>query len=120
MRIVPSTGVKTMQVPWAAPQGRVHFALRTLCRGTYCWPAPASAQTCELLGIGWEAAHEIMRRAVERGLERRQLEGLKYLGMDEKSFRRGHCLHHVVNRFGGVTWVLDVVEERTTQATDRL
>jgi hypothetical protein len=30
-----------------------------------------------------------MRRAVQRGLERRQLDRLKYLGMDEKSFRRG-------------------------------
>ena len=26
---------------------------------------------------------------MERGLERRQLEAMKHLGMDEKSFRRG-------------------------------
>jgi len=47
------------------------------------------SQACALLGIGWDTAQEIMRRAVERGLERRQLERLRYLGMDEKSFRHG-------------------------------
>jgi transposase len=41
------------------------------------------SQACELLGIGWETSHEIMRRAVERGLARRQLEAMKHLGMDE-------------------------------------
>jgi transposase len=46
-------------------------------------------QACELLGIGWEMAHEMMSRAVERGLERRQLEAMKHFGMDEKSFGRG-------------------------------
>jgi len=38
------------------------------------------SQACVLLGIGWDTAQEIMRRAVQRGLERRQLERLKYLG----------------------------------------
>jgi hypothetical protein len=32
------------------------------------------------LGIGWDTAQEIMRLAVQRGLERRQLDRLKYLG----------------------------------------
>ncbi|MGH7942023.1 MAG: helix-turn-helix domain-containing protein [Limisphaerales bacterium] len=84
----PEHGVKTMQVPWAEPQGRFtllfeKFALEVL------QAAASVSQACELLGIGWETAHEIMRRAVERGLERRQLEGLRHLGMDEKSFGRG-------------------------------
>ena len=47
------------------------------------------SQACELLGINWETAQAIRRRAVARGLERRQLEDLKHLGMDEKSFKRG-------------------------------
>ena len=38
------------------------------------------SQACGLLGIGWDTAQEIMRRAVQRGLERRQLDRLKYLG----------------------------------------
>ena len=69
-----------MQVPWAAPQGRFTllfegFALEVLL-------ASASvSQACASLGIGWGAAQAIMRR----GAERRQLEGPKYLGMDEHS-----------------------------------
>ncbi|HNR72341.1 MAG TPA: helix-turn-helix domain-containing protein [Verrucomicrobiota bacterium] len=69
----PEHGVRTMKVPWTEPQGRFtrlfeRFAVEVLL-------ASASvSQGCELLGIGWETAHEIMRRAVERGLERRQLE----------------------------------------------
>ena len=31
-------------------------------------------------------AHEIMKRAVERGLEKRDLEGIRLVGIDEKSF----------------------------------
>src|ERR1035437_4009675 len=84
----PEHGVKTMAVAWAAPQGRFtllfeRFAVEVLLA------SGSISQACELLGISWETAQEIMRRAVERGLERRQLEDLKHLGMDEKSFKRG-------------------------------
>ncbi|MGH6819463.1 MAG: helix-turn-helix domain-containing protein [Methylocella sp.] len=85
----PEHGVKTMTVPWAAPQGRFtlhfeRFAIEVLLA------CASVSQACDLLGIGWESAHEIMKRAVARGLERRQLDQLKYLGLDEKSFKRGH------------------------------
>ncbi len=42
-----------------------------------------------LLGLSWDAAHEIMKRAVERGLAKRDLEGIRYVGIDEKSFGKG-------------------------------
>jgi transposase len=114
----PEHGVKTMQVPWAAPQGRFtllfeRFAVEVLL-------ASASiSQGCELLGISWDTAQEIMRRAVERGLERRQLEELKYLGMDEKSFKRGQSYITLLTDLEE-SRVLDVVEERTAEAADQL
>ena len=114
----PEHGVKTMTVPWAVPQGRFtlhfeRFAIEVLL-------ACASVkQACELLGIGWEAAHEIMKRAVERGLERRQLDQLKHLGMDEKSFKRGHSYITLLTDLDR-SRVLEVVEERTTEAADQL
>ena len=111
-------GVKTMKVPWAAPQGRFtmlfeRFALDVLLASS------SIAKACALLGIGWDVAHEIMRRAVERGLERRQLEALKHLGMDEKSFRRGQSYISVLTDLEG-SRVLDVVETRTEAAADQL
>ena len=114
----PEHGVKTMQVPWAAPQGRFtllfeRFAVEVLL-------ASASiSQACELLGISWDTAQEIMRRAVERGLERRRLEELKHLGMDEKSFKRGQSYITLLTDLEE-SRVLDVVEERTVEAADQL
>src|SRR5471030_1515571 len=84
----PEHGVKTMQVPWAEPQWRFTMLFERFAVEVLLASASVS-QACELLGLGWETAHEIMRRAVERGLEGRQLEALPHLGMDEKSFGRG-------------------------------
>jgi transposase len=114
----PDHGVKTMRVPWAAPSGRFtllfeRFAIEVL------FACASVSQACELLSIGWDAAHEIMRRAVERGLSRRQLEGLKYLGLDEKSFQRGHSYITLLSDLEGGR-VLEVVEERTQEAADQL
>ena len=114
----PKHGVKTMQVPWAAPQGR--FTLLFECFSVEVLLASASvSQACALLGIGWDTAQEIMRRAVKRGLERRQLEKLKYLGMDEKSFRRGQSYITLLTDLEE-SRVLDVVEERTAEAASQL
>jgi transposase len=114
----PEHGVKTMTVPWAAPQGRFtlhfeRFAVEVLL-------ACANVQAgCELLGIGWETAHEIMKRAVARGLERRQLDQLKHLGLDEKSFKRGHSYITLLTDLEQ-SRVLEVVEDRTTEAAGKL
>ena len=114
----PDHGVKTMTVPWAAPQGRFtrlfeRFAVEVLLASANI------TQACELLGIGWDTAQEIMRRAVERGLERRQLEDLKHLGMDEKSFKRGQSYITLLTDLDE-SRVLDIVEERSTEAADQL
>ncbi len=114
----PDHGVKTMTVPWATPQGR--FTLHFERFATEVLLACASvSQACALLGIGWKTAHEIMKRAVERGLERRQLDHLKYLGLDEKSFKRGHSYISLLTDLEE-SRVLDVVEDRTAAATEQL
>ena len=114
----PEHGVKTMTVPWAAPQGRFTLLFERFAVDVLLASGSVS-QACELLGIGWETAQEIMRRAVERGLERRQLEGLKHLGMDEKSFKRGQSYLTLLTDLEQ-SRVLDVVEERTAEAAEQL
>ena len=114
----PEHGVKTMRVPWAAPQGRFTLLFERFAVEVLLASASVS-QACELLGLSWDAAHEIMRRAVERGLERRQLEDLKHLGMDEKSFKRGHSYITLLSDLEQ-SRVLDVVEERTAEAAEQL
>ena len=114
----PEHGVKTMLVPWAAPQGRFTLLFERFAVEVLLASASVS-QACTLLGIGWDTAQEIMRRAVQRGLERRQLERLKYLGMDEKSFRRGQSYVTLLTDLEE-SRVLDVVEERTAEAAGQL
>jgi transposase len=114
----PQHGVKTMQVPWAAPQGRFTLLFERFAVDVLLASASVS-QACELMGIGWDTAQEIMRRAVERGLDRRQLEALKHLGMDEKSFKRGQSYITLLTDLEQ-SRVLDVVPERTAAAAHQL
>ncbi len=60
-----------------------------------------------------------MRRAVERGLERRQLQELTHLGMDEKSFKHGQSYITLLTDLDQAR-VLDAVEETTAEAADQL
>jgi transposase len=114
----PEHGVKTMSVPWAAPQGRFTLLFERFAVEVLLASASVS-QACELLGISWDTAQEIMRRAVQRGLERRQLDDLKHLGMDEKSFKRGQSYITLLTDLDQ-SRVLDVMEERTAEAAGQL
>lgn len=110
----PEHGVKTMRVPWAAPGGRFTLLFERFAIAVLRASASVS-QACGLLGIGWDAAQQIMERAVERGLDRRQLEGLAHLGMDEKSFKRGQSYITLLTDLDQGR-VLDVEEGRTREA----
>src|SRR5208337_1858845 len=114
----PEHGVKTMQVPWAEPQGRFTLLFERFAVEVLLASASVS-QACELLGIGWETAHEMMGRAVARGLERRQLDAMKHLGMDEKSFGRGQSYITLLTDLEQ-SRVIDVVEDRTSEAAEKL
>lgn len=66
-----------------------------------------------MLGLSWHAVNQIMRRAVARGLERRDMEAVDYPGIDEKSFRAGQQYVTLCYDLTGGR-VLEVVENRTT------
>jgi transposase len=110
----PEHGVKTIRVPWAAPAGRFTLLFERFAIEVLLASATVS-QACGLLRISWDAAHQIMERAVERGLDRRQLDGLRHLGMDEKSFKRGQSYITLLTDLDQGR-VLDVEEERTEAA----
>jgi len=84
----PEHGVKTTAVPWAGAHSRFTllfeaFAIHVL------QAAQGVAAAAGLLGLDWKSLQQIIKRAVERGLERREIEGIKHLGFDEKSFGKG-------------------------------
>ncbi len=111
-------GVKTTSVPWAGKHSRFTllfeaFAIEVL---QACGNVKNAA---ELIGLDWNSMHRIMQQAVERGLERREVESLQYVGIDEKSFKRGHSYVSLLTDLTG-SRVLEVVEGRTEEAADGL
>jgi transposase len=107
-------GVKTISVPWGEKHSRFTlmfeaFAIDVLqCAGSV-------KSAAALLGLSWDAAHEIMKRAVERGLEKRNLEGIRYVGIDEKSFGKGQDYVSVMTD-PKASRVIEVAEGRTEES----
>ena len=111
-------GVKTTAVPWAGKHSRFTLMFEALAIQVIqaCGNVKSAAG---LLGLDWDSVHRIMQRAVERGLDRREVDSLQYVGIDEKSFRRGHNYISLLTDLTG-SRVLEVVEDRTEEATDGL
>lgn len=111
-------GVKTVTVPWADAHSRwtllfESFAIIVLQSTSNITRAMA------LLRIGWEQAQAIQKRAVERGLARRKEEMVEYVGIDEKSFLKGHRYASLMTDLDKGR-VLDVVEDRTKESAESL
>lgn len=111
-------GVKTISVPWAGKHSRFTlmfeaFAIKVLKA------ASNVKKAAELLGLSWDTTHTLMGRAVDRGLDRREDEPVKYIGIDEKSFGRAQdyvSLMVDIDR----SRVLEVAKDRTTESCDQL
>lgn len=114
----PEHGVKTIHVPWAGPNSRFtllfeRFAIDVMKA------AKSIKEAAKLLGLSWDQVHHIQARAVERGLSRRKLDEMKNVGIDEKSFLKGHKYASLMVDIDGER-VLDVVEGRTLEAANAL
>ena len=100
-------GVVQVEVPWAGPRSRFTMLFDSLAID---WLAEASVQAVSRrLGLSWDESWTIMRHAVERGLSRRQIEELREVGVDEKSFQRRHDY---------VTVVSDLLDSRVIYVAD--
>jgi len=84
----PEHGVKTVRVPWAEPHSRFTLLFERLAID---WMQEAGrSAVARRMGLGWEQADRIMQRAVDRGLARREQRVFRRIGVDEKSFQKGH------------------------------
>lgn len=81
-------GVKTAALPWADARSRFTLLFERMAIDVL--KACDTQAAAHLLGLSWDEAHRIKRRAVERGLERRGPLAARHLGVDEKAFKRGH------------------------------
>ena len=106
--------VWTVPVPWAEKGSRFTLLFERMAV-MVLQMARSLKQAAAWLRLDWDAVQRIMERAVERGLARRELEGLKHLGLDEKSFRRGQNYISVLTDLGPEPRVLEVAEGRRTE-----
>ena len=111
--------VWTVPVPWAEKGSRFTQLFERLAV-TVLLAARSLKQAAGWLRLDWDAVQRIMERAVARGLERRELEGLRHLGLDEKSFRRGQDYISVLTEVGAEPRVLEVCEGRRSAEAAQL
>lgn len=115
----PEHGVQTVVVSWSQPGSRFthlfeRFALDVL-RAT-----KVQAQAAQLLRLSAGQIHDLMHRAVNRGLSRRNQEQARpHLSLDEKSFQKGHKYVTVLSD-PDHKCVLDVSEGRDLEAVQSL
>lgn len=110
----PDGTTKIVSVPWAEGGSRWTLHFEALAVEVLASSSSVSAGA-RWLRLDWRAADRIMRRAVERGLGRRELGEVRHVGIDEKSFRKRHRYGTLVNDLDRGC-VLEVCESRTTQA----
>jgi transposase len=103
----PEHGVRAVRLPWAEPHSRFTLLFERLAID---WLGASSQKAvAERLGLSWDEVHGIMERAVKRGLARRQAERIPWIGVDEKSFCKGHKY---------ATLVTDIGQSRVLYAAD--
>jgi transposase len=70
-----------------------------------------------ILGLGWHATWQILERAVERGQARKHSKPLRNIGIDEKSFKKGHSYITLIYDLDNST-VEAIAEGRDEQAAN--
>lgn len=109
----PEHGVKTMKTPWAERHSRFTLLFEA---AVLFWLRSSMNQSAvaKQMKLSQDQVEELMDRAVERGLARREQLPIRQLGIDEKSMKKGqHYLSAAVdlNR----QQVVEVVEGRTEE-----
>lgn len=85
----PDHGVLSVETPWARSYSRFtllfeRFAIDVLLA------AKNVKSAMGLLKLSWDQVHEIQKKAVDRGVSRRQNDKIVHAGIDEKNFLKGH------------------------------
>jgi len=109
---------KTMEVPWAEDMSRFTRQFERIAI-QFLAASENRSKTAEVLRLSWDEMNHIMGKAVKRGLSRRKDESVTHIGMDEKSFLKGHNYITVMTDPEGKR-VLDVAQNRKKESVDML
>ncbi len=105
--------IEEIAVPWADRYQRI---TKLLAQAVIMWLQACGnvAKVAEAMHLDWQTVNNIMKAAVERGLLRREDEIIEHVGIDEKSFKRGHVYASILNDLDN-NRVWDLVEGRKTE-----
>jgi transposase len=111
-------GVKSIDVPWSEKNSRFTALFERLSIDVLLG-CQNQTKAKELLKLSWDEVHLIQEKAVQRGLQRRDEGALHYIGVDEKSFLKGHRYATVLSDLDNAR-VLDVAEDRKEESLAEL
>ena len=79
-----------------------------------------TAAVAQQMGLSWDEVDGIMQRAVQRGLERREVQAPQRIGVDETSFQKRHEYVTVVNDLDGqcCMWPTGAARSRWRSSTN--
>lgn len=110
----PVHGAHTITVLWSEQQS--HWTLQFEDFAVFIMQQVSTLQkAANILGISWDEASRLRDRAVARGLSRRSVEDIEYLGIDEKSFGRKERFITVLVDINGER-VLEVAPSKSSTA----
>lgn len=106
--------IKTIRIPWAESNNHfTHFFENLAIR--FLQASLNQTKVATLLRISFSEINTIMKKAVKRGLNRRSKSKLEYLGVDEKSMKKGHNYMTIMYDLNqGI--VLDAIEGRKEES----
>ena len=106
--------VKQVAAPWSESGSRFTALFEAL---VIDWLREANtAAVAQQMGLSWDEVDGIMQRAVQRGLERREVQAPQRIGVDETSFQKRHEYVTVVNDLDG--HVLHVADGRGKESLE--
>jgi len=110
--------IEEIAVPWA---GRYQRYTKLLAQAVIMWLQACGnvSKVAQCMRLDWQTVNNIMGKAVKQGLLRRENEVIEHVGMDEKSFRRGHTYASILNDLDN-NRVWDLVEGRKTDNAKEL
>jgi transposase len=116
----PRCGVLTEQLPWGEAASRFTTAFEEMV--AYLAQITDKTQVARLMGISWSTVGSIVARVVARHLPAERLASLRWIGVDEFSFRKRHRYLTIVvdHERRRIVWVAEGHKAETLEAFFKL
>ncbi len=111
-------GVKSIGVAWAESRSQFTALFERLAIDVLL-ACENQTKAKGLLKLSWDEVHKIQERSVERGLSLREEVGVKHMGVDEKSFLKGHKYATVLSNIDE-SCVIDVSRDRKEESLSEI